>query len=210
MLAAIASPFLEEPDPAKAWDERELGDDVVALSYERALSQHARYNRKPLPDLGNNRCDWPPKTAAPVDGNSLTSLANQAPEDAPAIRAPHDASDHDLRTTSVTVRLSKAECERLHQRAMEAGLTVSAYLRSCTIEAEALRTQVKEAMARLRSATGQFDEDAVAKAPGPTNRPSSNEVRLCRVLGHIGKLFLGIGAATVPALGRAPNRLSSI
>jgi predicted DNA binding CopG/RHH family protein len=53
---------------------------------------------------------------------------------------------------SITIRLSEEECEQLHKRAAEAGLTVSAYLRSCTIEAEALRAQVKEALAGLRTA----------------------------------------------------------
>jgi len=37
------------------------------------------------------------------------------------------------------------------QAGREAGLTVSAYLRSCTFEAEALRAQVKEALAELRT-----------------------------------------------------------
>src|ERR1700677_3463737 len=46
--------------------------------------------------------------------------------------------------------LSRAECARLHQRAAEAGLTVSAYLRSCMVEAEALRAQVKQALAELK------------------------------------------------------------
>ena len=44
--------------------------------------------------------------------------------------------ERELRTASVTIRLSTAECARLHQRAAEAGLTVSAYLRSCMLEAE--------------------------------------------------------------------------
>ena len=60
------------------------------------------------------------------------------------------ATDRYLRSASVTIRLSKAECARLHQRAAEAGVTVSAYLRSCTFEAEALRAQVKAALAELR------------------------------------------------------------
>lgn len=51
---------------------------------------------------------------------------------------------------SITIRLSKAEGEQLRRRAAEAGLTVSAYLRSCTFEAEALRAQVKEVLAELR------------------------------------------------------------
>ncbi len=51
----------------------------------------------------------------------------------------------------MTIRLSKAECARLRERAAEAGLTVSAYLRSCALEAEALRAEVKQALAELKA-----------------------------------------------------------
>jgi hypothetical protein len=61
------------------------------------------------------------------------------------------ARESDLRSASVTIRLSRSECARLHQRATEAGLTVSAYLRSCAVEAEALRAQVKQALAELKT-----------------------------------------------------------
>lgn len=61
--------------------------------------------------------------------------------------------DRNLKRASITIRLSKAECDQLHRRATDAGLTVSAYLRSCTFEAEALRTQVKDVLAELRNAT---------------------------------------------------------
>jgi hypothetical protein len=54
------------------------------------------------------------------------------------------------RSASVTLRLSAAECAQLKQRAAEAGLTLSAYVRSCTFEAEALRAQVKQALKELR------------------------------------------------------------
>jgi citrate lyase subunit beta/citryl-CoA lyase len=50
---------------------------------------------------------------------------------------------------SITIRLSKTECDQLRKRAAQAGLTVSAYLRSCTFEAEALRAQVKDVLAAL-------------------------------------------------------------
>jgi len=57
-----------------------------------------------------------------------------------------------LKEASITIRMSKAECAQLRKRAAEAGLTVSAYMRSCTFEAESLRAMVKEALAQLRSA----------------------------------------------------------
>jgi hypothetical protein len=65
-----------------------------------------------------------------------------------------------LKSASITIRLSKAECAQLRKRAAEAGLTVSAYLRSCTFEAESLRALVKDTLAQLRSNTGKEDQPA--------------------------------------------------
>jgi hypothetical protein len=134
ILAALASPPPEDAAVAAELSESDLGEDVVTLSYDRALRAHARYMP---PDRGDRKPE-----GAPVLEN-LAPLEN---------RMPRDPLDRDLRTTSVTVRLSKAECASLHERAAEAGLTVSAYLRSCALEAEVLRAQVKEALAGMRSA----------------------------------------------------------
>jgi hypothetical protein len=71
-------------------------------------------------------------------------------------------AERDLKNSSITIRMSKAECAQLHSRAAEAGLTVSAYLRSCTFEAESLRAMVKDAMAQLRSAQTQAKPDRPA------------------------------------------------
>jgi hypothetical protein len=57
--------------------------------------------------------------------------------------------------------MSKVECEQLHRRAADAGLSVSAYLRSCTFEAESLRAMVKDTLAELRLAKSK------AKAADP-------------------------------------------
>jgi hypothetical protein len=67
--------------------------------------------------------------------------------------APHLSSVHDrnLKSASITIRLSKVECTQLRIRAAEAGLTVSAYLRSCTFETESLRALVKDTLAQLRT-----------------------------------------------------------
>ena len=72
--------------------------------------------------------------------------------------------------------MSKAECAQLHRRAAEAGLTVSAYLRSCTFEAESLRAMVKEAMAQLRSA-------AAGQQPAPTSAGPQWRKRMMRLFG---------------------------
>jgi hypothetical protein len=160
LLAELASPPLEGAALVKSLSENDLGDDVVTLSYDRALRAHERY--KPV-----DKNDWPLTREAqscvgisqdeallPVApfGGSLNTQASEA------LRG-----DCDLRSASVTIRLSKAECARLHKHAAEAGVTVSAYLRSCTFEAEALRAQVKEALAELKAAASKEKPVAHAK-----------------------------------------------
>ncbi len=71
--------------------------------------------------------------------------------------------ERNLKRSSITIRMSEEECAQLHRRAAEAGLTVSAYLRSCTFEAEALRAQVKEVLAQF--AANAEEEAAPAKQP---------------------------------------------
>jgi predicted DNA binding CopG/RHH family protein len=151
LLASLASRSKKESDLAGAWSDNGLGDDIVTLSYESALRNHARYRP---PDDGDLRLPA-------VDGNvgGAEKTAPVAVKNAPDLAArsgmlQHTAQDRDLRTSSVTIRLSDAECSRVRQRAAEAGLTVSAYLRSCVLEADALRAQVKEALAEMKTAAG--------------------------------------------------------
>jgi hypothetical protein len=161
LLAALTSPA---PKPAPAWNDDDLADDVATLSYENALRAHSRY-KSPEPS------DWPYKQAAdpePFHGHEVpsTGAAPAAKAATPAAAAAwsedaepegrHDLSsalDRNRKCASITIRLSNTECVQLRRRAAEAGLTVSAYLRSCTFEAEALRAQVKETLAELRTAT---------------------------------------------------------
>ena len=150
MLATLAAPAAGDASPAKASSESDLGEDVVTLSYESALRANARYTAP-------ERRDWAPEPTTRVD-ESVTPRAGCASQ---------DIFDRDLRTTSVTVRLSKAECARLHQLATEAGVTVSAYLRSCTFEAEALRAEVKATLAELRSPAMKVRPRAPERARRP-------------------------------------------
>ncbi|MGA2087252.1 MAG: hypothetical protein ABSG60_17225 [Terracidiphilus sp.] len=166
MLAALAAPAPAAADRGPTWSDDGLEDDVATLSYEHALRAHARY--RPVDD----------------DDRSLTQIADPGPirnrESLPAAAIPTAPAatpyaavptsvyaepeaarglatelDRTLKCASITIRLSKAECAQLHRRAAEAGLTVSAYLRSCTFEAESLRTLVKETLAELRSAASK-------------------------------------------------------
>jgi hypothetical protein len=161
MLAALTAPAAS---PSPAWNNDDLADDVATLSYERALRNHGRYKSADTGDWASPQAaDSKPRRscgAFPSHAASVAQLATlpaepEWSEDAEP-RSAHGIStmlDPNRRCASITIRLSKAEGEQLRRRAAEAGLTVSAYLRSCTFEAEALRSQVKETMAELRKAS---------------------------------------------------------
>jgi predicted DNA binding CopG/RHH family protein len=166
MLAALTSPA---PRPAPAWNDDDLEDDVATLSYERALRAHARTRSSGLTDQslteaawGTTRFEEPAQTAAaPVeqatDGFAANSKFPETVVNAEAEPGNQRSAlfERNLKDASITIRMSKAECKQLHRRAAEAGLTVSAYLRSCTFEAESLRAMVKETLNQLRLATTQ-------------------------------------------------------
>jgi hypothetical protein len=165
LLAALAAPA---PKPEPEWED-EPDEELATLSYESALKTHARY--KPLP----NPVGMPPvAAAAPAPAPSYAPAAAAAPYAAPApapVRAPQPPlAQGKLKTASVTLRMSEEECEQLRCRAAEAGMTISAYLRSCTFEAETLRAQVKQAMAEMRAAT--LAATAAKSAPAPEELPA--------------------------------------
>jgi hypothetical protein len=62
--------------------------------------------------------------------------------------------------------MSEVECEQLKRRAAEAGLTISAYLRSCTFEADSLRAEVKKTLAEMRTRGPAERQKAHAQARG--------------------------------------------
>ena len=152
MLADIASPEKKFP-PARDLDG--FAEDIATLSYEHALKTHARY--RPSPDHGVSPEAQPSEAAFP--GNLPLFHPNLASADIPQDTAPRPAQAASLSTdapgrksASVTVRLTRAENDQLRQRAGEAGLTISAYLRSCAFEVETLRAQVKQTIAEMRHA----------------------------------------------------------
>jgi predicted DNA binding CopG/RHH family protein len=104
--------------------------------------------------------------AAPAPGDELEPAGATLREDTVALSHETALSDlasgpgHGKRTASITIRMTGAEYGQLKQRAAEAGLTVSAYLRSCTLEAESLRAQVKQALATIRGTTPEPTSEA--------------------------------------------------
>ena len=139
LLAALTAP---EPGPEtnSAWPSDGLEDDVATLSYERALRAHARYRRAEADDRSLTQAPEP----ATFPAVPPLAAAQDLPRPAPSL------FERNLKSASVTIRMSQAECDQLHQRAAAAGLTVSAYLRSCTFEAESLRAMVRDTMAQLK------------------------------------------------------------
>jgi len=169
ILAALASPA---PKTAPAWNEDDLEEDIATLSYERALRTHARYRSAGLVDQSLTGPAWESSRIEEPAHSGLASAepaatdcnANNASIGNPELSDNLDTemnrpqaahSERNLKDASITIRMSKAECAQLHRRADEAGVTVSAYLRSCTFEAESLRAMVKETMTQLRVATAQ-------------------------------------------------------
>jgi hypothetical protein len=159
-LAALTEP---EKQPTSSWSDDALEDDIATLSYEHALRARARYRSADATDQlltqpvksgaePEPECPRPrglmPAVAVPA-APTLPPLPPPAAHAEAGLPAPQESS---RKCASITIRLSRAECEQLRQRAAEAGLTVSAYLRSCTFEAESLRALVKDTMAQLRAA----------------------------------------------------------
>jgi Mobilization protein NikA len=156
-FAGLLAAFARSDDkPLPPWNDDGLAEDVATISYERALRAHARYRPRELDDRSLTQAPGP-KTAPVKTFATGPAIETNEPASVPS----------GLKSASITLRMSHAECEQLRRRAAEAGLTVSAYLRSCAFEVESLRAQVKEAVAKMR--LNAPPEAAVASNPA---RPS--------------------------------------
>ncbi len=173
LLAALTAPSQNSQSaldgglpPAKkltpAWNDDGLADDVATLSYERALRAHARYRSPAVADQPfTQSVDPEPIQPDSIQGKESSPdifAAKAQPAAQPLVDTDPEPDQlrtgiyaRNLKDASITIRMSKAECAQLHKRAVEAGLTVSAYLRSCTFEAESLRAEVKKALTELKS-----------------------------------------------------------
>ena len=164
LLAALTLGKTEQPgseaQPRRAWTDG-LEDDVATLSYERALEHHARSRPEGIGSgsLGPGALAQIPAAEEHFQPGGIPAAAAQAkvaerPETSTE-RGTRSGSRLELsrKRASVTVRLTESEFAQLQERATEAGMTVSAYLRSCTFEAESLRAQVKQTLAELRAAS---------------------------------------------------------
>lgn len=148
------------PRPAASWAEDALPEDVAVLSYEQALRAQSRW-RPESPGENLFACSSAEAKAAiptpPAERDSVAAPPGASP-------AKESLNPPSLKSASVTIRMSQVESEALHQRATEAGMTVSAYLRYCAMEVESLRGLVRQTTAELKEAM------AAAK---PTRREAS-------------------------------------
>jgi len=195
LLASLDAPSSAVAEREPAWSDEGLADDYATLSYERALRAHARYRSADPPilasdfsltqsaDAGHIRIPETLPAAAPTAEVTATpqtaSSWNEDVQPRTTFGLPTPLN-RNLRSASITVRLSEAECAQLRKLAAEAGLTVSAYLRSCTFEAESLRAEVKDALAQLRSGSSRANrakgDRAVAKQVA-VDRVDSGSIR---------------------------------
>lgn len=133
VLADLAAPEAKFP-PARELPPELLGleEDFATLTYETALRRHGRYRSEAPPVVPSAELpeEQPIAAAAPMPSNGVLRR----------------------KSASITIRLTQAEGDTLRKRASESGLTLSEYLRSCVMEVEQLRAQVKEAVASLRAA----------------------------------------------------------
>jgi len=175
ILEALAAPA--QPSKELEWNNDDLADDVATLSYENALKTHARYRTSQVSDRSLTQpADTEPFSyeVASSDASAAAPYSEAQPifSRVPGATADQEPSlyrassyERNLKDASITIRMSKAECAQLHKRAAEAGLTVSAYLRSCTFEAESLRAMVKDTLAQLHPVTAQLHPVTAQEKP---------------------------------------------
>jgi hypothetical protein len=90
------------------------------------------------------------------------------------------------RRSIVSIRLNDSELDILRIRAAECGISVSAYMRSCVLDAEHLRTQVKQALSQMRACSGQPEPIHLAVTTGPAN---GNTIWFRQVFRYMAFLF---------------------
>ncbi len=181
LMASLSAPHTLD----STWSDDQLADDVAIISYERALRGKIR------------SC---PTNSGPCSGaaQSKNGIGHTVDPNAASRATPKP-----LKTTSITIRLSEPECAQLRLRAAEAGMTVSAYLRSCTLEVESLRAQVKQALAELRnSAPKPCGLERESEMPGQKQSLSATFRRWLKLIRPGKVVATGLNSANPIAPGR--------
>ncbi|HSZ16730.1 MAG TPA: hypothetical protein VK764_06490 [Terracidiphilus sp.] len=163
-FAGFLARFAAPSPTTDRWNDDALADDIATLSYEQALRTHTRFHPSSQPSPSD--LDLPGSRLPTPAAASAQATAAAGPASIPACLA------ESRKSSSITIRLSSAECEQLRRRAAAAGLTVSAYLRSCIFEVESLRAQVKDTLAQLRSGPA-VESASQHSAPRDTAAPQT-------------------------------------
>jgi hypothetical protein len=95
-----------------------------------------------------------------------------------------------LRREIVSLRLTEDEFVRLKDRASESGISVSAYMRSCILDADQLRAQVKQALSEMRALSARPEPIRVQALAPPPNFSSRGRGDWLRLLARSAVLLL--------------------
>ena len=128
-------------------------DDSLSPASERlagALRETSR-TRRSKKSQGASQPAYPLDESDYQPSESALEHSKKQPEAIVALAPASQEIALDLRRTFVSIRLTEKEFARLRDRADESGVSVSAYMRSCVLDAETLRSQVKRALAEIRA-----------------------------------------------------------
>lgn len=117
--------------------KKQAPEPPVAKSETRAATQPRRKTQPKAKIAANDR-------AKPT----FREVLEEAVKPVPVVAAPAEPTELG-RQVAISIRLAPAERAIIKTRAAEAGITASAYIRQCALEMEQLRTQVREAVARM-------------------------------------------------------------
>jgi len=96
-----------------------------------------------------------------------------------------------FRRAVVSIRLNEEEMTLLRQRAAESGISISEYVRSCVVEADQLRVQVKQVVADMRSAPTAERREGVEAQLASQPRMEAGARLWSSFLSRWGGMFLG-------------------
>ena len=138
---------------------RKVRTDLVLPAHEPVdVSKSSRRKRQPRqPQPPSNR-----RPAAPADPGRPQKKSALAPA-----KASSELQPPSNRVVSLSVRLAAEECALVRSRAAEARLSVSAYLRQCVLDVDAMRIFVEKISAELRA-----NAAAGTSSPHPVVEPA--------------------------------------
>jgi hypothetical protein len=179
--AKVAIPSGQKPSRANPDHKHEADEPPESPSEHRPNRKSSRKNAKDLAAASDPPNDPPkratvkePASGAPrvhIEPRQAARIAVEAEPRGGQLELLQALNQIDQRRTIVSVRLTEEEFACLRDRAEESGISVSAYMRSCVVDAEQLRAQVKQALAEMRSltaspATGQIPALTVTSRAG--------------------------------------------